>query len=213
MLFVICFAIVWIFIRPLFPTKVVGKENLPKKKGYVLTCNHFSNMDCIILDLFLVKKIRFLAKKELFKNKFASFFLKKFGAYPINREKPELSSFRFALDVLKKDKILGIFPEGTRNKTEKAMQDLKQGAITFASKGNTDIVPVVLYNKPKAFRKNYIIIGEPIKIEGENPSKLTKEEIELNAQKLYNVMQDLRKGMDEKLASKRKGKNKNVKEK
>ena len=211
MIFGICFAIVWIFIRPLFPTKVIGKKNLPKKKGYVLTCNHYSNMDAVILDLCLVKKIRFLAKKELFKNKFVSFFLRKFGGFPINREKPEISSFKFAIDVLKNDKILGIFPEGTRNKTEQAMQDLKQGAITFASRGNADIVPAILYNKPKAFRKNYIVIGEPLKIEGENPSRLTKEEIEANAFRLYNAMENLRKQMDEKLANKKKGKRNDVK--
>lgn len=212
MLFGICFALVWLIIRPLYPTKVIGKKNLPKKKGYVLTCNHYSNMDCIMLDLCLVKKIRFLAKKELFKNKFVSFLLKKFGGFPINREKPELSAFKFALDVLKKDKILGIFPEGTRNKTEEAMKDLKQGAITFASRGNAEIVPVVLYRKPKAFRKNYIIIGEPLKIEGENPSRLTKEEIEENATRLYNAMQKLRSDMDAKLEAKKKRKKKDVKE-
>lgn len=212
MLFGICFVIAWLIFRPLYPTKVIGKKNLPQKGGYVLTCNHYSNMDCIMLDLCLVKKIRFLAKKELFKSKFASFVLKKFGAFPINREKPELSAFKFALDVLKKDKILGIFPEGTRNKTEEDMKDLKQGAITFASRGNSEIVPVVLYRKPKALRKNYIIIGEPLKIEGENPSRLTKEEIETNANRLYNAMQQLRLDMDIKLEAKKARKKKDVKE-
>ena len=77
MFFAICFAIIWLPIRLLFPTKVIGKKNLPKKKGAVLTCNHYSNMDCIIIDVFLNKKVRFLAKKELFKNKFVSWVLKK----------------------------------------------------------------------------------------------------------------------------------------
>ena len=208
MLFGICFAIVWLFCRPLFPTKVIGKKKLPKEGGYVLVCNHYSNMDCIILDLCLVKKLRFLAKKELFKNKFVSYFLKKFGGYPINRDKPDISAFKFSIDVLRKKKVLAIFPEGTRNKNEEAMKDLKFGAVTFASRGNAQIVPVVLYRKPKIFRRNYILIGDPIDLVGENPSKLTKEEVEMNAQNLYDTMQQIRADFEQK-KNKKKARNKN----
>ena len=40
------------------------------------------------------------------------------------------------------------------------------------------VLPVVIYRKPKFFRKNYMIVGEPFKVVGENPKRLTKEEIE-----------------------------------
>ena len=147
MLFAICFALAWIPIRLFYPVKVIGKKNLPKKKGYVLTCNHYSNMDPVLLDVYLNKKIRFLAKKELFEKKFVGFFLKKFGGFPVDREKPGVSSFKFALNVLKENKILGIFPEGTRNKNIEAegIMQLKNGAIVFASKGESQTAPSAHY--------------------------------------------------------------------
>ena len=85
MLFWFLFCLAWLPLRICFPTRVFGKKNLPKKQGFVLTCNHYSNMDPMILDACLNKKIRFLAKKELFKNKFSSWFMKKIGAFPVDR--------------------------------------------------------------------------------------------------------------------------------
>lgn len=205
MLFAICFALLWIPIRLFYPVKVVGKNNLPKKKGYVLTCNHYSNLDPILLDIYLNKKIRFLAKKELFKKKFVGFCLKRFGGFPVDREKPGVSSFKFALNVLKENKILGIFPEGTRNKNIEAegIMQLKNGAIVFASKGESQIIPIVIYKKPKVFRKNYILIGEPIELVGEDKKRLTHEEQEQNVQLLVNAMAKLRKDLDNKILAKK----------
>ena len=76
------------------------------------------------------------------------------------------------------------------------MHQVKQGIITFASKGDAVIVPMVMYRKPKLFRKNYIIVGEPFKVEGENPARLSKEEIALNMEKYTKVMEDLRLELD-----------------
>lgn len=212
MIFVICFILAYIPLRLIFPTKVIGKKNLPKKEGYIFTCNHFSNMDPVILDACLAKRIRFLAKKELFKNKFVGFFLKQYGGFPINREKPEMSSIKFALNTLKEKKILGIFPEGTRNKseTDDRLQELKNGVIMFASKGDAKIVPAIIYKRIKAFRKNYIIIGEPFKLEAVDSKRLTKEEIDYNTNKLVSAMNKLREDMDNKIkAKKEKKKRKN----
>lgn len=210
MFFVLGFILLWIPIRLFYPTKVIGKENLPKKQGVVLTCNHYSNLDPVLLDIFLNKKIRFLAKKELFENKFVGFFMKDFGGFPVDRDKPGVSSFKFALNVLKKNKVLGIFPEGTRNKNieDVGLMQLKNGAIVFASKGDSCIVPVVLYKRPKVFRRNYILIGEPIQIEAENTKRMTPEELDLNTQKLVSAMNKLREDMDNKLLEKKNKKKK-----
>jgi len=209
MLFWILFVLFWLPIKICYPVKKIGKNNLPKKKGYVLTCNHYSNLDCVMLDVNLNKKIRFLAKKELFENKFFGWILRKFGAFPVNREKPEVSSFKFALNTLKNKKILGIFPEGTRNKNleDNSLQEVKTGAIIFAAKGDAPIVPVVLYKRSKIFRKNYLLIGEPIEIEAVDKRRMTHEEIEANAKRLVDAMNKLRTDMDEKIQAKKEKKN------
>jgi len=198
MLFCILFAICWIPIRLFYPTKVIGKKNLLKKQGCVFACNHYSNMDPIIINIQLNTKMRFLAKKELFKNRFLGFILRKIGAFPVDREKPEISTFKFALNAMKNNKILAIFPEGTRNKTgSEELQDLKSGAVVFAGKGDVPIVPAVFYKKSRFFRRNYLLIGEPFRLEAENPKKMTQDEIELNTQKLKDIMSKLKEDFEQ----------------
>ncbi len=214
MLFAICYFIGWLITFLFYPVKVIGKKNLPKKQGYILACNHFSNLDVVMLDTKLHKKIRFLAKKELFKKKFNAFVLKKFGGIPIDRQNPGVASFKQVITVLHKDKIVGIFPEGTRNK-DKSSDDLgqiKTGAITFASKAGVQIVPAIIYKRFKIWHKNYIVIGQPLDIVGVDTKRLTKEEIEINTNRLTDAMNKLRKDMDDKMAAKKtKRKNENEK--
>jgi len=88
------------------------------------------------------------------------------------------------------------------------MADAKSGVITFASKGDAEIVPMLIYHKPKVFRKNYIIVGEPFKVQGANPARLTKEEIEENLAVYTKKMEQLRIELDEYVASKKRKKNK-----
>jgi len=208
MVFCILFCIAWLPIRLMFPTKVIGKNNLPKKQGYVLTCNHYSNMDPILLNIYLNKKIRFMAKKELFNTKLKAWLFKKIGAFPVDREKMDISTFKFALNTLKDGKILGIFPEGTRNKTgNEDLQEIKSGAIVFAGKVEAPVVPAVLYKKSRFFRRNYLLIGEPIVLEAENPKKMSQEEINFNTQKLTDAMNKLREDFVNKKKNKRNKKN------
>lgn len=213
MVFAIMFALVWLPVRLFYPLKIIGKKNMKKGGGYVLTCTHTSNMDPILLNIYFNKKIRFLAKKELFKNKLSAWFFRKLGAYPVDRDHPDIAAFKYSLSVLKDNKILGIFPEGTRNKNhdDKPIADIKSGAITFASRGGTYILPMVMYDKVRAFRKNYLIIGEPFNIVGEDPKRLTKEEVELNTNRLVEEMEKLRDQVTKMLEGKKKGRKKNDK--
>lgn len=205
MIFAITFFVCFFVIKLFYPTKVIGKKKLPKKQGYILTCNHYSNLDCILLDVSLGKKIRYLAKKELFKTKFRSWYLKKVGGWPIDRDKPDISAFKFGIKTLKENKILGIFPEGTRNKgaDDAEIQDLKSGAITFASKANVPIIPAMIYRRGRVWRKNYIVIGDAFEIVAENKNRLTHEELENNAQRLKETMTKLREDFDKKLHEKK----------
>ena len=75
MIFWICFIIAFIPVSIMFPIKVIGRKKLPKKQGFVLTCNHYSNFDAPMIDAKLLRKVRFLAKKELFQKKFIGFFI------------------------------------------------------------------------------------------------------------------------------------------
>ena len=209
MLFVILFAILYLPISILYPTWVIHKNRLPRKKKLIATSNHYSNLDALIYNFRFFRKFRFLAKQELFKNKFLSWFFHGIAAVPVDRKQITPSMYKNIMGELNKGRQLFIFPEGTRNKegTEE-MGDTKSGVITFASKGDVEIYPMLMWRMPKLFRKNYIIVGEPFKVVGENPKRLTPEEVQNNLDIYAQKMVDLRKELDDFLASKKKGKKK-----
>ena len=194
------------------PTKVLHKERIKNPARKIITSNHYTNADVLIYDFKFAKKFRYMAKIELFKNKLFGLFLKGMGAFPVHRDKISIAEYKQTLKLIQSNKPVFIFPEGTRNKQgSEEMLDVKTGIITFASKGEADIIPMVMYRPPKLFRKNYILVGEPFKIIAENPKRLTKEETKSNLERYEKVMQDLRIELDEYVESKNRKKQKNIK--
>lgn len=173
-----------------YPTKIVGRKNLPKGK-VIITLNHTSNLDAIVLILNTWEKKYFLAKKELFVSKARSWFLKKMGAIKIDREIADVSAIKEAFKVLKNNKKLVIFPEGTRNKTEELnLQQVKHGAAMIAIKTKTPIVPLWIFNRPKAFRKTKILIGEPYELDEFYGQKLSDEVLEKASAKVAEKLNE-----------------------
>lgn len=193
MIFAICFIILYIPLLILLPTKVLCKHKFPKKKnkeGFIISSNHLSNFDVMLFDIKFRRKIYYLAKKELFKNKLSGGFLKAVGAIKVDRQSSDVGAFKSAIKVLKNNKPLGIFPEGTRNKSEdySNMMEVKSGAIVFASKTGVPIIPLAIYRRPKLFRRNVILVGDKFYPQGINPKKLTKEEIAQNTERLVETI-------------------------
>ena len=207
MLFWICYIICWIPIAIMLPTIVINRKKLPKIKdgAYILCANHLSNFDVIMFNAFFGRKIYYLAKKELFKNKSTSWFLTQFGGIKTDREKADIESFKKAMKVLKDGKPLGIFPEGTRNKGNELseIQEVKSGAIVFAGKAGVPIVPAAIYRRPKLFRCNKILVGDPFYVQGVNPKKLTKEEIKINVNILSETINNLHAQLVQKYSKKK----------
>ena len=150
-----------------WPTKVIGAENVKKVKGALFTCNHYSKMDSMIPYFVLFKKeAHALAKYELFTNPVAGWFLHKMGAIPVRRGEADIEAVKQVLRVLKDGKQLLIFPEGTRNKEgTQQMAEFKTGTARFAIKAKVPVVPMIYYQSPKAFRKNWLYVGEPFSLE------------------------------------------------
>lgn len=160
-----------VILRPIqmlvWPTKVVGAENAKKVKGALFTCNHYSKMDSMIPYFVLFKKeAHALAKYELFQNPIAGWFLHRMGAIPVRRGEADIESVKQVMRVLKSNKQLLIFPEGTRNKEgTQDMAEFKTGTARFAIKTKVPVVPMIYYRSPKAFRKNWLYVGEPFTLE------------------------------------------------
>lgn len=160
-------AIVIAVFRTLFRVKVQGLENIPKEGGFILCCNHLSFTDPIFLGIFCKRQIHFMSKAELFKNKFAAWFFSKLGAFAVNRGTGDTGAMRSALDIINQGKIMGIFPEGTRNAEGGAPKKAKAGAAMVAAHTNANILPACVYRDDKLhlFSKTTVRFGEIIPFE------------------------------------------------
>lgn len=174
MIFDILKFIIYIWIWIFFPTKFKGKRNIPKGKA-IFVCNHTSNMDPILMCMSTWRRQYFLAKKELFSNPFKRGIMKMAHAIPIDRGKTDLKAIKMSMKVLAENKILTIFPEGTRNKTNEDLGEVKAGAGMLAIKTKTPIVPVWIEKKPRIFRLNTIKFGKPFTLEEYYDKKLTSD--------------------------------------
>ena len=129
-----------------------GLENIPKNKGCIICCNHFSNWDAIFLANPIKRQIHFLAKKELYKFKLFGWILKKLGAIYVDRDSKNFNVIDIAVSHIRNNRFVGIFPEGKRSKTGELLKP-KAGAAMVALKTNSDILPVgIKYEKPLKFR-------------------------------------------------------------
>ena len=193
MLYWILRPILYVFYKLFYRVKIFGKENLVKKGKNIVVCNHLCKMDVFVVAAMYPNKTIFLSKIEWYENKFFGGILKKLGSIPLDRDKPIISSIKEGLQVLKDNKRLGIFPEGRRNFETNDLQEIKQGTAMFAVKGQSEITPVIIYDRLKMFKKAYVIVGKPISFEEYYNERFTPEVSAKCTEKLTLEMQKLQK--------------------
>ena len=140
------------FYRPTY----IGRENIPSSGGFVLAGNHTSYLDPLLLMSSYDKTIHFLAKDSLVKGVKGLVF-KHMGIIPVNRKIHDKDALRNAKKALNNKKVIGIFPEGTINRTEDMTLPFKIGAVKMAKDTDTLLVPFTITNKYKLFRKSVTI--------------------------------------------------------
>jgi 1-acyl-sn-glycerol-3-phosphate acyltransferase len=167
-MYAVCALIVRVFLFLFYRIKVIGKEHLPKGKGYVIACNHVGWLD--ILSLAAIgtypDQVNYMAKKELFSNRFFKWFLEKIKAFPVDRDNPGPSSLKIPIRLLRSGEVVGIFPSGTRTQEE---TPLKRGAVFLSEKAKVPLVPAIYFGPPvirfsDLFRRKQILIvlGKPL---------------------------------------------------
>lgn len=144
-----------------FPRRI-NRRNIPRKGPVILAGNHTGNFDAATMLHGSYRVVHTLAKKELFSNKIKSIFFRSMGCISVDRSIHDEKAKVEAIEVLKKGKVLGIFPEGTVNITDKILLPFKYGAVSFAQKTGAPIVPFAITGKYKLFRRSIkITYGEP----------------------------------------------------
>lgn len=123
---------------------VTGLEHIPSQGPAIIAANHVSYLDPPLLGSVTPRPIRFVAKRELFALPLLGRFLRAIGTFPVERSRPDLRAVRESLRVLKRGELLGIFPEGTRNK-QGGLKPFLEGVGWLAIKARVPVVPVVIH--------------------------------------------------------------------
>ena len=142
--------------------KIINKEVIPKYGNIIIVCNHKHIYDQCLTIMATHRVIHYMAKKEYFDSIFAWFF-KLVGCIRVNRSIKDSKAVKQAIEILNNEGAIGLFPEGTRNKTKSEfLLPFKYGAVSMAQKTNSLIVPCAVCGDYRFRSKNLIVsYGEP----------------------------------------------------
>ncbi len=162
-----------------FP-KIKGRDNIPKDGPIVFAGNHKKWVDPeLVCAVVRKRQVHFLAKQELFKG-ISHIITWGMGAIPVNRSIHDKNALKYAIEALNNNLCIGIFPEGTINRTDDPVMPFKIGAVKMAKEANATIVPFVITGKYKLFRGGETIeFLKPMKVE---------EDLEKSNKKLMDII-------------------------
>ena len=171
-----------VLFRFYYNPKIINKEVIPKEGPILIVGNHKHIYDQCLTIMATKRVIHYMAKKEYFDGKMAWFF-KLVGCIPVDRSIKDHNATEKALKVLNSGGAIGLFPEGTRNKTKNVfLLPFKFGTVSMAKKTNATIIPFGLTGDYKFRSKNLTIrYGTPFKVgdmDLEDANKKLYEEVE-----------------------------------
>lgn len=172
--------IINLFIKIIFRPKYIGIENIPKNGKVVLAGNHTKFFDPLLIMSSTNRIVHFLAKDSLYKG-FKGIIFKNMGIIPVNRKIHDKEALSKAKEFLNKEACIGIFPEGTVNKTSDIIMPFKIGAVKMAHDTDSYIVPFTIKGKFKIFNNN-------LKIEYFKPYKISSDDLTIENEKLMKII-------------------------
>ncbi|HEV7399196.1 MAG TPA: lysophospholipid acyltransferase family protein [Solirubrobacterales bacterium] len=157
----------------IYRVKAVGVENVPKSGPLLLAPNHFSQMDHFFIGLYLRRKVRFMAKSQMFGPPVLTYIYKHGGVFPVRRGHHDEESIETALTILGQGEMLLVYCEGGRSRSGK-LGEVKPGIGRIALESEVTVVPVAIQGSEtvrrwKRFRfpKVTVQFGEPLSFPNE----------------------------------------------
>lgn len=194
MLYRIVKAVLQFLLWPL-RLKSEGLENIPAQGPVIIAANHISNWDPVVVAISVKRPICFIAKAELFNNVLLGYIFKKLYAFPVKRGTADRQAIRHALEILEQSKVLGIFPEGQRQKSDMHGK-AHAGIAMLALKSRAPVIPVACIgtnrNIPLGWLSPLIVrVGKPIYLEkywDQRINSATMEKVSLEIMKEINSL-------------------------
>ncbi len=168
-------AIIRVIVLCIWGLEVEGAQHVPEMSGAIIAGNHTSWFDPVVLAVAIKRPIHFMGKAELFNNPVLGWFISQLNAFPVRRGQADRQAIRTSQEKVSAGHLLGIFPEGTRNKTDHDLLPIQGGAALIAIRSGVPVIPaVVSKGQRRGLRRPYkVVIGAPIHLGGpKRPSKV-----------------------------------------
>lgn len=196
LLYTIARAIAAAIYRCFFFAKARGMEHYPRDENCIILSNHISAWDPIsVARYYRVSEIHFIGKEELFKNPLLGWLLRKLHAFPVQRGETDMSAMRASMQVLRDGHVLGIFPEGHRQKGDR-VRSIETGIAVMALKSEVPLVPVLIGGKYRLGGRVRVVVGEPIPVADLRSMRQDTETLELLKARIIDSLEALRPLLD-----------------
>ncbi|MDO8616190.1 MAG: lysophospholipid acyltransferase family protein [Dehalococcoidia bacterium] len=175
---------------------IKGRENVPRKGGFILAANHLNNADPPILTGITPRRIAWLTKAEWFNTPVVGLMLRMGGMIPVRRFEADLQALRKSQEALKAGRVLGMFPEGTRSRTG-GLAKAEPGTALIALRTGALIVPVAIWGTENVklprdiFRRTHACVrfGKPFTLPA--AKRITKTEVEASTETIMKEIAKL----------------------
>lgn len=167
--------------------QVSGAEHIPRKGGAVLAINHISYLDFIMAGYAAHparRLVRFMAKRETFDHPITGPLMRSYHHISVDRAEG-VTSYRNAVDYLRRGEVVGVFPEATISRSFE-IKELKSGAVRLAAESEVPLIPLIVWGSQRMMTKDHpkdfgrgktiaLTVGEPMHPTGENAVAETAE--------------------------------------
>jgi len=184
----------------LWRVRAIGLDNVPKSGPLLLAPNHLSQMDHFFTAVYLRRKIRFMAKSQIFGPPVITYVFKHGGVFPVRRGHKDEEAFRTAFTLLEQEEMLLIYAEGGRSRTGQ-LGEPKAGIGRLALESGAPVVPVAIYGsasvrrwKRFTFPQVTVQYGEPIRFPIERDVG-RKRQLEV-AREIFNRVREMYAGLE-----------------
>jgi 1-acyl-sn-glycerol-3-phosphate acyltransferase len=152
----------------IYRVRAIGVENVPREGALVLAPNHFSQMDHFFAGVYLRRKIRFMAKSQMFGPPVLTYIYKHGGVFPVRRGHHDEEAFETVYKLLDQEEMLLVYAEGGRSRSQE-LGEPKPGIGRIALESGAPIVPVAIHGSARVrgwkrlhFPKVTVEFGEPM---------------------------------------------------
>lgn len=140
-----------LFCRIVFGMQFFGTENIPATGACIITPNHVTYADPIWITIPIYRRVYYMTWSEIFRIPVLGFVARLFGAFPVRIDSVDPTAQKEAVEILKQEKALMIFPEGGRTREGARVMPFKAGAFRFALIYGLPIIPVAMKGAEKVW--------------------------------------------------------------